>query len=94
MLIPGDCPCCHCMFFACSKKTDMETEAHGPGILSSLLLTGMGWDRGEHVAGGLNLPCGAKMQMSLVPSLSQDLLGCISHVWRKKICLQGCFMRH
>lgn len=36
----------------------------------------------------------AKMQMSLVPSLSQDLLGSISHLWREKIHLWGYFMRH
>lgn len=69
----------------------METEAHGPGILISLLLTAMDWDRGEYVSEELNIPCGAKMQISLVPSL---VFGSTSHFWRKKIRLWGYFMRH
>lgn len=36
--------------FCLLKKTDMETEAHGPDILISLHLTAVGWDRGEYVS--------------------------------------------
>lgn len=37
--------------FCLLKEADMETEAYGPGILISLVLTAVGWDRGVCVKG-------------------------------------------
>lgn len=87
--------CCHWMFFASSKKKkkqpDMETEAHGPGILISLLLTAVGWDKGEYVSKELNLPCGAKMQISLVLSL---VFGCLTPLKEENMSSGWYFMRN
>lgn len=78
-------------FLKKKKKPDMETEAHGPGILISLLLTAVGWDKGEYVSKELNLPCGAKMQISLVLSL---VFGCLTPLKEENMSSGGYFMRN